>query len=305
MRRALKHAAEVLLSRGGAVRVARALGRRRALVLAYHNVVPDGQPPGGDLSLHISRGAFAAHLDLLARDHQVVPLHSLLSGSSAAAGRPPVAITFDDAYHGAVTAGVRELASRGMPATIFVAPRFLGGRSFWWDSFGDADDAGLAESFRMHALGPLRGEEEVIRRWAATHGETERPVPCHARAASEEDLREAVSHPGITLGSHTWSHPNLARLTPEEVREQLARPLVWLRERFGDAVIPVLAYPYGLSSSCAEQAAEAVGYSAGFRVEGGHLPEQQGNAFALPRLNVPSGLSAAGLALRSAGIFRA
>jgi hypothetical protein len=41
----------------------------------------------------------------------------------------------------------------------------------------------------------------------------------------------------------------------------------------------------------------------GFLVDGGWLPPRPDNLFALPRLNVPAGLSADGLALRLSGLF--
>ena len=125
--------------------------------------------------------------------------------------------------------------------------------------------------------------------------------PSHARGAQESDLTAAAKVPGITFGSHTHSHPNLARLDDAALHQELEPPLAWLRERFTN-VLPVISYPYGLSSPKVEQAAARAGYTAGFRIEGGWLARGADNAFALPRLDVSSGISSAGFALRCAGV---
>ena len=109
----------------------------------------------------------------------------------------------------------------------------------------------------------------------------------------------------VSLGSHTWSHPNLTRSSPDELADELGRPLAWLREHFAEASLPAISYPYGLESEAVRAAARDAGYSLGFRVDGGWIPEPAGDRFALPRLNVPAGLSANGLALRLAGFFAA
>jgi peptidoglycan/xylan/chitin deacetylase (PgdA/CDA1 family) len=125
------------------------------------------------------------------------------------ADRPRVAITFDDAYRGAVTIGVAELVRRGLPATLFVAPAFIGGRSFWWDALGESFTGGLPESVRRAALEGCQGIDSTVRRWAQEHFIPVHDLPTDACAASEEELLAASRAPRITLGAHTWSHPNL------------------------------------------------------------------------------------------------
>jgi peptidoglycan/xylan/chitin deacetylase (PgdA/CDA1 family) len=302
LRSRLKGAVEPLLIRSGTAAVARALSRSRRLVLAYHNVVPGPDTVQGDRSLHLSREQFSAQLDLLKQSCEVVPLASLLAGARTSAGRPRVAITFDDGYRGAVRIGVDELARRGLPATIFVAPAFVGGRSFWWDALGGPGGEGIDDRFRARALDRDRGLDPEIRQRASREGLTERALGQYAVAATEAELREATRIPGITLGSHTWSHPNLTRLNQGELRDELASPLEWLRQRF-DRVIPWLSYPYGLSSPAVERAVEEAGYEGALRVAGGWISTRVLNRYALPRFNVPAGLSREGFHLRVSGLF--
>ncbi len=278
----------------------RARRRDEVLVLAYHDIIPQGNVAGGDRSLHLAQSTFGEQLDSLARTHDVIPLARALGGHSGS--RPAAVITFDDAYQGAVTAGLSELARRGLPATVFVATSFLNGGDFWWDVLTAPGADAPAPALRARALAECAGLDANVRAMALRERLADvEPSPAHARAASEGELITASSLPGITFGSHTHRHPNLARLTGETLDAELAHPLRWLRERFSN-VLPVISYPYGLSSPDVERAAAHAGYEAGLRIEGGWLTRGERNAFALPRLDVPSGLSRAGFALRCAGI---
>jgi peptidoglycan/xylan/chitin deacetylase (PgdA/CDA1 family) len=299
----LKALVERGLVRSGAAAATRATVRGRALILAYHNILPDGERPVGEASLHLPRRAFADQLDALAEHCQVVPLaHALEPPPSVGErqGRPRVAITFDDAYLGAVQAGVDELRRRGLPGTIFVTPGMLGGRSFWWDAL--AGPAGtIPEAVRTHALEQCRGEDEAVRRWAGAAGLALAEPPAALRTASEEALLAAARGASVTLGVHTWSHPNLIRLSPTELVSELRRPLDWLRQRFA-ATLAWVAYPYGLWSPGVAAALGEAGLEAGLRVSGGWIPRRGVDRAAIPRSNVPAGLSLDGFRLRLAGI---
>lgn len=299
VRHAVKRLAERALRGSGLPRLAAARRRGDVLVLAYHNIVPEGEWATGDLSLHLPQREFARQLDLLARTHDVVPIDEVLTPGSG--DRPRVALTFDDAYRGTVAAGVAELVRRGLPGTIFVAPAYVDGGTFWWDELG-ASAEGLDARTREHALHALAGSGSRVRAWAAGEGIATGSLPPHQAVASEAELRDAASKPGITLGSHTWSHPNLAALRADELREELVRPIAWLEERFPRAV-RWLTYPYGLSSPEVQRAARDAGYRGGFRVDGGWMADRHADPFALPRLNVAAGLSLDGFLLRVSGLL--
>lgn len=302
----LRGVGERVLVASGAPRVARATLRRDVLVLAYHNIVPAGAEVRGDRSLHLPLAAFAAQLDWLAARYEVVPLEDVVRdrGDSphAPPRRPRVVITFDDAYRGAVTVGVPELVARRLPATLFVVPAFVGGCTFWWDALALPGEAELDPEMRRRALHECRGEDAAVRRWARDMGRTERPVPDHARCASEAEVCAAARQPGISLGSHTWSHANLASLPDDELHAELARPLAWLRQR-GTRMSGCLSYPYGSYSRRVARAAADAGYHAALRIDGGWMGGTAADRFALPRLNVPAGLSRNGFILRTAGFL--
>jgi peptidoglycan/xylan/chitin deacetylase (PgdA/CDA1 family) len=238
-------------------------------------------------------------LDVLAAEGDVVALERIDEPGN---GRPRIVITIDDAYRGAVNVGVRELAARSLPATIFVAPARLNNHVFWWDALSHRN-AKLDESLRNHALNKLGGADERVRTWAAGAGIPAcDELPAYAQTVTRTELAAAVSLPGITLGSHSWSHPNLASLYIADVVTEVRRSREWLRAEFGDKAIDWLAYPYGLESVQAQAVVADASYVGALRVDGGWHRAAQVSAFARPRLNIGAGLSVGGFRARLQGV---
>jgi len=274
----------------------RVQGKR--LILAYHGIIPDGEEPAGEPALFVSQRDFASHLDLLASEADVVSLDRIDEPDN---GRPRVAITIDDAYRGAVDVGVRELAARGLPATIFVAPARLNSHVFWWDAllYGSGK---LDDKLRNHALHNLGGVDELVRAWAAKVSLPARDqVPAYAQTATVSELSAALTFDGITLGSHTWSHPNLAYLPMAEIVTEVRRSREWLRTEFGDKVINWLAYPYGLESPAARAAVAEASYAGALCIDGGWHSPSEVSPFARPRFSIGARLTVGGLRMRLQG----
>lgn len=300
LRSTVKAVVERALVSSGAAAVARTRLSGSRLVLAYHNIVPDDAPPLGDRANHLPLSAFSAQLDILKAHFEVVPISDVLE-HPVPASRPRVAITFDDGYAGAVRYGVQELARRGLPGTIFVVPGLVGAPSFWWDGLSTPGSSGLDPRIRSVALTKLKGEHASIQAWAHREGLPSTSVPEVYRAASEEELQGAAAVPGVTVGSHTWSHPNLASLDPEDIEMELVRSLNWLRQRFR-SFLPWVAYPYGCYDDRVTRIAASLDYAGGLGITGGWFSNEMTDPFSVPRLNIPRGLSLAGFQLRMSGI---
>lgn len=301
--RLLKQAGVWALAQGGAPRIARWARNDALFVLTYHNVVPTRDDAReGETSLHIDHATFAEQLDLLCETHDVVSLVDVLNGCQWRGDRPRALITFDDAYRGAVTLGVQELAKRRLEATIFVAPGLVTGRGFWWDALAARNGGEIPHSLRQSALFEYGGADERIRAWASTTGlPTREPGPT-LRCATVGELREAAQVPGITFASHSWSHSVLSDLAADTLRLELGRPLRWLRDLLG-TVLPALAVPYGLSSRSVEREARRQGYAVVFPGSRGWLQAHAMLPFALPRQNVPASLSRSAFMLRCSGLL--
>jgi peptidoglycan/xylan/chitin deacetylase (PgdA/CDA1 family) len=106
----------------------------------------------------------------------------------------------------------------------------------------------------------------------------------------------------VTLGNHSWRHANLGALDTATVQEEVRATAAWLAAHAAAAVVPVLAYPYGLPPRDAEAALAGVGVTQALCVAGGWMTDGDGRApWHLPRWNVPAGISPHGFRLRLRG----
>lgn len=298
-----KRAAERLLVTAGGPKFGRWWHRHRAVILAYHNIVPDGAGACGDRSLHLPRARFAEQLDRLSATHDVVTLEDLFQPHRQPE-RPRAVITFDDAYRGSLEYGLVELSRRGMPATVFVAPGLLGDRAFWWDLLASPRSGEVPAELRDRALTSAHGlQDQVLESLIPEASGVER-VPPHSRSATEAELHAAVRRYDISIGSHTWSHANLTALDEQAVSQELRRSHGWLAERFA-SVVPWLAYPYGIFSEAVERQARESCEGA-LSLAGRIVPASVGpeDRHRVPRINIPAGMSLDGFELRISGVVR-
>jgi peptidoglycan/xylan/chitin deacetylase (PgdA/CDA1 family) len=299
IRHVIKRSMEVTLSATALPRVALYFHRNDMLVLAYHNIVPDGSEMMGEASLHLPQRRFGQQLDALSRTHEIVELSSIVEGAGGS-GRPRAAITFDDAYAGAVTAGLQEVVARALPATVFVPTGLVGTRGFWWDLLAHV---GELEAVREFVLTELRGEPAAVSDWMKMSGRPTPELPSHAWCASLEQLEAAAKLPRISIAPHSWTHANLAVLPHERLTSELQNSLLWLQHRF-DNVLPFLACPYGRDTLAVQRTARSSGYTASFKIAGGWIRRSVKDPYAIPRFNVGAGLSGLGFRLRTAGVLR-
>jgi len=279
--------------------------RSSVAILAYHNIVPHGEPTVGERSVHLPQETFARQLDLLSTWYDFVSLDEALEDFQTDVPRPRVVVTFDDAYTGAVTAGFEELRKRGIPSTMFVPPGLLGGEGFWWDMVTRRGSETLEADIRTHALEALEGRQPEILRWARAENMTIRDLPPHARPVDAAGLIDAARDSNVNLAAHTWSHPNLSRIQTDEAVTEVRRSIEWIRGR-GGGPQTWFAYPYGLTSQpVAEEVAACT--SGGLLVSGGPARQRgrrRGSRSSVPRVLIARGLTLDGLLLRVAGLVR-
>lgn len=296
----LKGVIEGIAASSWAGRVRREYRSGRSLILAYHNVVPAGTTPAGDRSLHLDFDQFRRQLDGLSTlDLAISSLDDVLVRATEA---PRVAFTFDDAYLGAVALALPELMSRGWPATLFVAPGILGRLSLWWD---EVTSPAEASALRSVGLDELAGEHDRIVAWRRQRGVEPVPTPPEHRIATVEELSECCrANPGLLVGAHSWSHPDLTKVEPGRLHEELRSSLEWIAARMPERYRPWIAYPYGHSDERVRAAAAQAGYQAGFEVAGGWHDTSQAR-LGIARFNVPAGISVPGFIGRANGFLPA
>jgi peptidoglycan/xylan/chitin deacetylase (PgdA/CDA1 family) len=75
-------------------------------------------------------------------------------------------------------------------------------------------------------------------------------------------LRPLVESGQIQLGNHTWSHPNLTKVSASRVAQEISRNDEFLKSTFGVAARPYLRPPYGRHNATVDAVAADLGYTA-------------------------------------------
>jgi peptidoglycan/xylan/chitin deacetylase (PgdA/CDA1 family) len=159
------------LLRSGAAWLDRARRRRsepHGIVLMYHRVAETRIDPWG---LCVAPDRFNAQIQVLARRADIVPLAQIRDVLRVRnAGRPAVAVTFDDGYADNLERAAPALRRCAAPATVFLATGFIGAgasvsktrrsRPYWWD---DLSNTVLAMNDRPSVNLRLQsGEQEFV-----------------------------------------------------------------------------------------------------------------------------------------------
>lgn len=106
-----------------------------ALVLMYHQIVPEGAPEGwvpsplADARYGVGLPVFSRQMAILCEGgFRVLSLDDWISGKipSGDCGRPAVIVTFDDGYESDWTLAAPVLSRYSIPATFFVSTGYLG-----------------------------------------------------------------------------------------------------------------------------------------------------------------------------------
>lgn len=270
-------------------------GRRPLIVLGYHRIQdPDGplaRPLDPDL-VSATPADFAWQMQHLREHHSVVSLEQVMEHlrSGARLPRRATVVTFDDGFTDTYHTAFPVLQRFGIPAALFVTTDYLGsGDVFWfervaqlvmtvppgWLKIGEerlpveGSDAGRHRDLRRMLATlkqmPRARREQLIVEWTAAHPDPgQLSLTDDARSIDWTQLRELAAG-GLTIGSHTVSHPNLALLGKDEQLQELVDSRQLLETGLGKPV-DTLAYPIGTADAFnAEVAASAerAGYHLG------------------------------------------
>ena len=147
--------------------------------------------------------------------------------ASLTEGRHHCAITFDDGFVSTLENALPELESREMPCTMFVPTGSLGRRPAW---IVDPSHPALNEM-----------------------------------VLSPGQLRELKTHPLVTVGSHSISHPDFLKLGEGQARKELAESKAALESMLGERV-RLFSFPHGKCNSVVIQMAKDLGYERVFTI---------------------------------------
>jgi peptidoglycan-N-acetylglucosamine deacetylase len=79
--------------------------------------------------------------------------------------------------------------------------------------------------------------------------------------ANAPALRPMVDSGQIQLGNHTWSHPDITRIGPDAVADQIRRNADFLKNTYGVDGTPFFRPPYGRRTAGTDKVAADLGYT--------------------------------------------
>lgn len=294
---------------------------QRLRVLAYHRVLPRAVEPGFSYDIELVsawQDEFDWQVGYLAKHHEVITCHDLAAMIDD--GRPiprnAVLITFDDGYRDNHDVALPILQGHGVPAVVFVATGYMGSReTYWYDRLvhqmltvaqaelpmpagvpplmvggGEAQRRRAAHEALKHLKtlsDPAR--RDTLENWRVAMGAAEHDGFHGIDGPMDWTEVRALSEAGIEIGSHSVTHPVLARVGDDaQLERELVDSKAEIEARTGRPVVS-LAYPVGGPSAYSDRVidvARRAGYRFGFTYEPGVIDPQRMDPFRLRRLPV-------------------
>jgi peptidoglycan/xylan/chitin deacetylase (PgdA/CDA1 family) len=216
----------------------------------------------GDDQLNVSPARFALQMQELAR-HRVVSLEAGLQALHSGQPHEPLfAVTFDDGYLDNLSEALPVLQHYRVPATIFVTTRFC-------DQTLSHPRYGRAQRQRLHLD------------W--------------------DEVRLLAQTPGITIGSHTLTHPYLPTLDDAAAMREIAASRAEIAAKLGRAV-DYFCYPSGDFGARELRLVQQAGYRAAVGVAPG-INRARTDRFQLRRTEITDRDDPAQFRLKLAGAF--
>jgi peptidoglycan/xylan/chitin deacetylase (PgdA/CDA1 family) len=237
--------------------------------MAYHRVAELRDTPAVDSrSVSATPAVFTRQMQHLARHYHVIGMTQLLNDVRNGAPLPKraVLITFDDAYADFAEIAWPILKRFGLPATMFVPTGYPDHAelAFCGDKLHQAFNATARTEMCGTPFGrlPLRNFEEkrralrMMQNYVPTVPDDEAMrlvdsvcseltgefVYCGS-VLSWDQLRQLAKE-GLTLGSHTRTHPVMTQVPPDRMLEEIRTSQEDLRREIGTA-LPIFCYPNG------------------------------------------------------------
>ena len=255
--------------------------------ILYHEIAESPSEFTSGLNVTTSPDMLASHLEMLARDYAFISIEQLLRGSvEAIDGRPPILVTFDDAYASVANTAADLCYQAGVPSVFFVNGAFVDNNSLAFDNL-------VARTVNATGMAPVEGAAgRRFRSLGEFFGTYLPSITLDERARVYDRLAESLPAPPgqiaadaalyvtspalaslgakrMVVGNHTWSHVYCRRLDADSVGAEIEH-----NRRFLESIVshPVQAfsYPYGSQLDATDtMTSELVrlGHSAAFLVE--------------------------------------
>lgn len=239
---------------------------RNLQILTYHRVNEESDP----FFPALAPAVFEQHMEYLASHFHVLPL--VEAATRLQTGDIPdnaVVVTFDDGYRDNYQYAFPILRQRSIPATIFLSTAVIGAETVLWhdrvfSAFRETNAAvlqgygGNSTSYPLQTLAEKLAAQQAVLRFLRLLDDVEREqwIQVLTTALGVNDRRKVpglmlnweevhlMNRAGIDFGSHTISHPILAKLPAKKVLEEIRESRTEIEQHLGKPVY-TFAYPNG------------------------------------------------------------
>jgi peptidoglycan/xylan/chitin deacetylase (PgdA/CDA1 family) len=122
------------------------------------------------------------------------------------------------------------------------------GGPWFGEPLGDPNFLAPGEVVLTFDDGPVPGSTHVILAALAAQCTKATFFVVGQMAAAHPEVVKEIADQGHTIGTHTWSHPNLGHLSPARARAQIETGFAEVEKAAGRPIAPFFRYPY-LSST--------------------------------------------------------
>ncbi|MDQ4120855.1 MAG: polysaccharide deacetylase family protein [Acidobacteriota bacterium] len=279
----------------------RRLNRRRVLILTYHRFAET------EIEGRVSAAQFRAHLEFLKANYRVLPLAEIAENLRGRKSLPDnaAAITIDDGYRDVFDIAFPVLKQFQIPATVFVITDFLDRKCWLWTDkarvlAAQTKNSEIEFENRVFNLNGAASRKSV----AAKINQHLKRLPDVEKEKRLEDLQKSfavdltelpsaefsainwseakeMDANGVSIESHTVSHPILTNIADERLRFELTESKRRLSEILGREA-DLFCYPNGGFDERAKKFVGEAGYKAAVTTEIG-FNDFNSDLFALKR----------------------
>ena len=292
------------------------------IILLYHRIVDDHSEylnKGPVMHHHIKH--FKREISYLKRNYQILSIDEVVDHlrSGKRFSKPSIAITFDDGYLDNYALAYPVLEKYRVPAMIYITTGVMGtSKGTWPDQIEYALLETNREEFNLHGLFndeivkiKTRNEKEQanikITEALKLQPDFERKQLMEelfknlrvdindvnnkrARMMLNGDEIKEMARNGITIGSHSHTHPILSRMPLQKAKEDIFISKKIIEENL-DIKVKHFAYPNGRAEDFSEELrnyCQEIGFESVAALIHGTNDPLNGNAFALKRIGVMS-----------------
>jgi len=295
----------------------RSLSASRGVIFTLHRVLPDEPADFSPNAILQVQPDFLEYVIERLRDLKldIVTLDEALERLAAPkAGRRFVVLTFDDAYRDNLRHALPILRRQDAPFTLYVPTALVDGvGEIWWQAIEDIiirqeaiamtsngqtdyvdtrttaqkNEAFNALYWQMRKM-PEADRVKLVRSFAAAYG-YDLDKQCRDLIMDWQELRLFAGDPLCTIGAHTVHHYELAKLSLEQARSEMAQSVDVLLAQFGQRPAH-FSYPLGGPLSAGQREfdlARELGFKSAVTTRpGGLYARHASTPHALPRISL-------------------